>query len=79
VIGIGLYTKNFSSYLIFFHTLQETQSEALALSKIDPHANKWHTEWNTNLLKVQNFHFEYFCYGEYLTHSRDNNLCIVVL
>jgi hypothetical protein len=26
----------------------------LTLSKVDPHANKWHTEWTTNLVKVQN-------------------------
>lgn len=44
VICIGMYTKNFSAYLIFFHTLQETQSEALTLSKMDPYANKWHNE-----------------------------------
>jgi hypothetical protein len=44
VICFGMYTKNFSAYLIFFHTLQETQSEALTLSKMDPYANKWHTE-----------------------------------
>jgi hypothetical protein len=44
VIDIGMYTKNFSANLIFIHTLQDTQSEALTLSKVDPHANKWHTE-----------------------------------
>jgi len=44
VVVIGIYTKNFSAYLFFYHTLQETESEALTLSKIDPHANKWHTE-----------------------------------
>jgi len=79
VIGIGMYTKNFSTYLIFFYTWQETQNEALTLSKMDPYANKWHTEWNANLLKVQDFHFEYLCYGDNLTHLRDNNLCIMIL